>query len=95
MDTPCSEKTAVELARAYSVEKLAVDIDKSPDSVAPSLHKYETGIGGAVTGEDEDEDECPDGGRGWLVVLGCVIVCAVTVGWGYVFVWMRSVQSNE
>ncbi|TBU30999.1 MFS general substrate transporter [Dichomitus squalens] len=30
-------------------------------------------------------DVPPDGGRGWVVVLGCVIFSAATVGWGYVF----------
>ena len=30
------------------------------------------------------EDSFPDGGRGWLVVLGCFIYSASTVGWGCV-----------
>ncbi|TBU31018.1 MFS general substrate transporter [Dichomitus squalens] len=34
------------------------------------------------------EDSFPDGGRGWLVVLGCFIYSASTVGWGCVaLVW--------
>ncbi|EJF60189.1 hypothetical protein DICSQDRAFT_137804 [Dichomitus squalens LYAD-421 SS1] len=32
----------------------------------------------------EFEDSFPDGGRGWLVVLGCFIYSASTVGWGCV-----------
>lgn len=80
MDTPCSEKTEVEHARADSTEKSSVVLDKSQDGghdfLPPSLHDYEA---------DTIEDDYPDGGRGWLVVLGCVIICAVTVGWGYVF----------
>ena len=39
------------------------------------------------TGIDDDEangdDEIPDGGRGWLVVFGCLIVAAVVMGWPY------------
>ncbi|KAI0772349.1 major facilitator superfamily domain-containing protein [Trametes elegans] len=31
-----------------------------------------------------DEDGFPEGGRGWIVVLGCSIFSAATVGWGYV-----------
>ncbi|TFK90900.1 MFS general substrate transporter [Polyporus arcularius HHB13444] len=30
------------------------------------------------------EDTFPDGGRGWVVALGCFIFSAATVGWGYV-----------
>ncbi|KAI0673188.1 major facilitator superfamily domain-containing protein [Trametes maxima] len=32
-----------------------------------------------------DEDIFPEGGRGWVVVLGCAIFSAATVGWGYVW----------
>jgi len=28
-----------------------------------------------------EDDEVPEGGRGWLVVLGCFIVAAVIMGW--------------
>ena len=31
---------------------------------------------------DSYTDAFPDGGRGWLVVLGCFIFSTVTVGWG-------------
>jgi len=34
----------------------------------------------------EDEEELPDGGlRAWLVVVGCFVVSAVTVGFWYDF----------
>ncbi|KAI0651102.1 MFS general substrate transporter [Trametes meyenii] len=32
-----------------------------------------------------DEDIPPEGGRGWVVVLGCAIFSAATVGWGLVW----------
>ncbi len=35
------------------------------------------------------EDTFPDGGRGWVVALGCFIFSAATVGWGYVFSFSR------
>ena len=30
------------------------------------------------------EDSFPDGGKGWVVVFGCFIYSAATVGWGCV-----------
>lgn len=36
---------------------------------------------------DEDvltAEDYPDGGRGWLVVIGCVVFAATTLGWAYV-----------
>lgn len=88
MDTPCSEKTQVEFSPADVVEKSAVALEKGYDagqlSSPPSLHGYET---------DYFEDEYPDGGRGWIVVLGCVIISAATVGWGYVLARFENVNA--
>ena len=38
----------------------------------------------AALADDAYEHTFPDGGRGWLVVLGCFIYSAATVGWGCV-----------
>ena len=72
MDTPRSEKTHVEVSEDDKAGKYA-----EARSAAPSV--YEKGV--AV----EEVDLPPDGGRGWLVVFGCIIFSAATVGWGYVF----------
>ena len=82
MDTPRSEKTHVE---PELIDKALKDAGafSAATSVAPSLYEK-----GGVTARELSEadllDVPPDGGRGWLVVLGCVIYSAATVGWGYV-----------
>ncbi|KAI0772442.1 MFS general substrate transporter [Trametes elegans] len=77
MDTPRSEKTHVDVSVEDKAFKYAF--------AAPSV--YEKGVAPAV----EEVDLPPDGGRGWLVVFGCVIFSAATVGWGYVLEFMRAV----
>ncbi|KAH9931609.1 MFS general substrate transporter, partial [Epithele typhae] len=52
-------------------------------SVAPSI--YEKGSDAQGPTAEDLLDVPPDGGRGWLVVLGCVIYSGATVGWGYVW----------
>ncbi|KAI9058784.1 MFS general substrate transporter [Trametes sanguinea] len=71
MDTPRSEKTHVEVSEDDKAGKYA-----EARSAAPSV--YEKGV------PVEEVDLPPDGGRGWLVVFGCIIFSAATVGWGYV-----------
>jgi hypothetical protein len=36
---------------------------------------------------EEEEDDYPEGGRGWLVVLGCFIQASMTLG---VLIFLRS-----
>ncbi|EIN03957.1 MFS general substrate transporter [Punctularia strigosozonata HHB-11173 SS5] len=45
---------------------------------------------GPVTSSSDPPDPLapyPEGGRGWIVVLGCSLLCAVSVGFGYVLAW--------
>ncbi|RPD63373.1 MFS general substrate transporter [Lentinus tigrinus ALCF2SS1-6] len=91
MDTPRSEKTHVETEIAQ-VDKALKDVGalSAATSVAPSLRNVDVDFdeyekGGATILETEI-DIPPDGGRGWLVIFGCVIYSAATVGWGYVLV---------
>ncbi|KAI0354277.1 MFS general substrate transporter [Trametes cingulata] len=72
MDTPRSEKTHVDVC----VDDKAFKYSEAR-SAAPSV--YEKGI------PLQEVDLPPDGGRGWLVIFGCVIFSAATVGWGYVW----------
>ena len=83
MDTPRSDKTHVD-ANVVDVHKALKDAGalSAATSVAPSL--YEKGGAVSVSEPVEELDMPPDGGRGWLVVLGCVIYSAAMVGWGYV-----------
>ncbi|KAI0327335.1 MFS general substrate transporter [Cubamyces sp. BRFM 1775] len=73
MDTPRSEKTHVEVSEDDKAYKYA-----EARSAAPSVYEKGTPI-------EEVADLPPDGGRGWLVIFGCVIFSAATVGWGYVW----------
>ena len=82
MDAPRPGKTRFE---PELVDKALKDVGalSAATSVAPSL--YEKGdVDARVTSDAELLDVPPDGGRGWLVVLGCVIYSAATSGWGYV-----------
>ncbi|KAI0758964.1 MFS general substrate transporter [Fomes fomentarius] len=94
MDTPRSDKTHVEdseasLAHTTYIDKALKDAGalSAATTAAPSLHNVEVDEKGrAVLLETTDVDDLPpDGGRGWLVILGCVIFSAATVGWGYVW----------
>ncbi|KAI0920640.1 hypothetical protein AcW1_002325 [Taiwanofungus camphoratus] len=76
MDTPLSEKTHVEfspadLAKATTQSKVYED----GESHSPLSSSAETV---AVV---EHEEAYPDGGYGWVVVLGCVLFSSTTVGW--------------
>ena len=81
MDTPRSQRTHVEAELSYADKafKYAGPLSAAT-SVAPSIYEK----GGVVAVETEALDVPPDGGRGWVVVLGCVIFSAATGGWGYV-----------
>ncbi len=81
MDTPRSDKTHVEAELSYAdkASKYAGPLSAAT-SVAPSIYEK----GGAVVVEPEMLDVPPDGGRGWVVIFGCIIFSAATVGWGYV-----------
>ena len=83
MDTPRSDKTHVEAELSYAdkASKYAGPLSAAT-SVAPSIYEK----GGAVAAETEMLDVPPDGGRGWVVIFGCIIFSAATVGWGYVLV---------
>ena len=87
MDTPRSEKTHVE---PELIDKALKNTGafSAATSVAPSLYE-KGGVAAEVTGA-EMFDVPPDGGRGWLVILGCVIYSAATVGWGYVLVLVHA-----
>ena len=84
MDTPRSEKTHVE-TEVTQVDKALKDAGalSAATSVAPSLRNVDVDEKGG-TALLEVEDVPPDGGRGWLVILGCITYSAATVGWGYV-----------
>lgn len=78
MDTPRSEITHVEVSDDEKAFKYA-----EARSAAPSV--YEKGVAAI-----EEVDLPSDGGRGWLVIFGCVIFSAATVGWGYVLKYIRA-----
>ncbi|TFK92180.1 MFS general substrate transporter [Polyporus arcularius HHB13444] len=88
MDTPRSEKTHVE-TEFTQVDKALKDAGapSAATSVAPSLRNVDMYEKGGAALLETVVDVPPDGGRGWLVILGCVIYSAATVGWGYVVVW--------
>ena len=71
MDTPMSDKTHVE-----------------PDAVVTEasrkLGKEKELEEAHVDCVPAEEDVFPEGGRGWLVVFGCMIYGATTLGWAYV-----------
>ena len=55
----------------FSVEKKTIQKGQSTEAVAQVI----------AASAIEDEDDFPDGGlRAWLVVAGCFVVNAVTVG---------------
>ncbi|KAI0651160.1 MFS general substrate transporter [Trametes meyenii] len=76
MDTPRSEKTHVEVSADDAGADKTYKYASEACSAAPSI--YEKGVPVSV---EEIEDLPPDGGRGWLVILGCVIFSGATV-WG-------------
>lgn len=93
MDTPRSDKTHVDgaeasLAHTTYIDKALKDAGalSAATTAAPSLHNVEVDEKGraVLLGTTDVDDLPPDGGRGWLVILGCVIFSAATVGWGYV-----------
>ncbi|KAI0632990.1 MFS general substrate transporter [Trametes polyzona] len=84
MDTPQSKKTRVEVCDEDKTVKYA-----EARSVAPSVYDM-----GEKTTLDE-VDLPPDGGRGWLVIFGCVIFSAVTSGWGLVSSRHRPASANS
>ncbi|CDO68764.1 hypothetical protein BN946_scf184989.g30 [Trametes cinnabarina] len=71
MDTPRSEKTQVVVSEDDKPGKYT-EVRSAAGSV------YEKGV------PVEEVDLPPDGGRGWLVVFGCMIFSAATVGWGVI-----------
>ncbi|OBZ74732.1 Guanine nucleotide-binding protein alpha-1 subunit [Grifola frondosa] len=74
METPMSEKTQVDFSQAdMTPDKFSRD--EEAGSRISSIHSGEEGV-------VPEEMIYPDGGRGWIVVLGCVIFSAATVGWG-------------
>ena len=40
------------------------------------------------------ENSFPEGGKGWVVVLGCFIYSAATIGWGCVALLMLTMRSS-
>ncbi|KAI0744531.1 MFS general substrate transporter [Earliella scabrosa] len=84
METPMSDKTHVE-TEFSQVRKALKDAGalSAATSVAPSLHNVDIDEKGrtALLETTDVDDLPPDGGRGWLVILGCVIYSAATV-WG-------------
>lgn len=86
-DSIHSEKTTVEQS-----EKLRVKSYKEAVSISPSINDAEetSAIQNVL-----DLEAYPDGGRAWLVVLGCFIFSAVTVGWGYVAIINLKLISND
>ena len=87
MDAPRSEKIRVEPVLIDKALKNAGAFSAAT-SVAPSLYE-KGGVATEVT-DAEMFDVPPDGGRGWLVILGCVIYSAATSGWGYVLVLVHT-----
>ncbi|KAH9924237.1 MFS general substrate transporter [Amylocystis lapponica] len=73
MDTPMSEKTHVD------VDQVAAEASKKLEAEK----QLEDGSSPSPDVMSEEEWTYPDGGRGWLVVLGCVIYSSLTLGWAY------------
>ncbi|PCH43185.1 MFS general substrate transporter [Wolfiporia cocos MD-104 SS10] len=78
MDTPRSEKTHVDIAPADLNAVNQSKYSKEEDARSPSISYIEP-----PNGDNFEADEYLDGGRGWLVVAGCVIYAAATLGWSY------------
>ena len=92
-----SDKTHVE-TEFSQVRKALKDAGalSAATSVAPSLHNVDIDEKGrtALLETTDVDDLPPDGGRGWLVILGCVIYSAATVGWGYVLAFVQRMTSH-
>lgn len=86
-----SEKTQVDYVQ---VEKHASKAETEPVSIPSSV--YNSPERGSTTSLNTQELESyPDGGSAWLVVLGCFIFSAVTVGWGYVAIIILLTRSRN
>ncbi|KAH9931623.1 MFS general substrate transporter [Epithele typhae] len=59
--------------------------DDGEDAPAEDEGRKEHGAQRALKAPAAYEDTFPDGGQGWVVVCGCALFCAATVGWGCVW----------
>ncbi|KAH9837775.1 major facilitator superfamily domain-containing protein [Rhodofomes roseus] len=79
MDTPSSERTHVDFMPADVEAKTQQSLSEK-EKLSPATTSY---TNSAV--DSPSEDDYPDGGlRAWLVVFGCVLFSANTLGWAYV-----------
>lgn len=85
-----SEKTRVD----FSPEDLAAMALEDKCSMDAEHHSASSSPAKSAEGVFA-EDDYLDGGRGWLVVLGCVIFAATTLGWAYVLDLYTIPQCNH
>ena len=82
MEDSSSEKTHIQdydsRPASRTADRKGSKSEKWPSS--PTSVDVETT---SVISSDVD-DTFPDGGRGWLIVLGCFIFASITIGWGWV-----------
>lgn len=79
MDTPASERTHIDFMPADVEAKTQQSLSEK-EKLSPATTSY---ANSAV--DSPSEDDYPDGGlRAWLVVFGCVLFSANTLGWAYV-----------
>ncbi len=76
------------MSRAVSPSREATH-EKTPDKEKVVVEVSTASNTPQPTPSDERDGEShqhtfPDGGRGWLVVSGCLLYSAATVGWGSV-----------
>lgn len=82
MEDSSSEKTRNQDSSSH--HKLSNVTDKEWSSPTASVDIETTSVTPTTStapGPDADES-FPEGGRGWLVVLGCFIFAGTTIGWG-------------
>lgn len=78
MDDSSSEKTKVQEYGSHPVSRTGSPKGSKPEGwVSPDVETT------SVRSVDPD-DIYPEGGWGWLVVLGCFIYASITIGWGWV-----------
>lgn len=78
MDTPSSERTHIDFTPA-DVEAKTRQSPSEKEKLSPTVTYASPAINLPL------EEDYPDGGlRAWLVVLGCVLFSATTLGWAYV-----------
>ncbi|KAH7105916.1 major facilitator superfamily domain-containing protein [Auriculariales sp. MPI-PUGE-AT-0066] len=88
LEQMCASDPEKLICKHPSVEKIQDTIEAfpcpthDPDAFHEKLHsRLEDGLSRGLTLPIHELDY-PEGGRGWVVVMGCTLIASVTMGWG-------------